>query len=84
MEDRIPGLGEALSVRRMSYRGADVQNAEDTTVDQPCANTKKRLAVNSWEHKVDSPQNPDRPLRPHSNLGPSKGEGKDDRTKAQK
>lgn len=36
------------------------------------------------KHKTLSPQDPDRPLRPHSNLGPNKGEGEDDYAEAQK
>ena len=84
MDDKIPGLEKSLSMQRISWRGADVHNAEDTAVYQPCANAKKRLAVDSRKQKACLPKNPDRPLRPHSNLGPGKGKGNDGRTEGQK
>jgi hypothetical protein len=84
MDDKIPGLEKSVIARRMLCGGVYVQDVEDTTVDHPCANTKEQLATNTRKHKTFSPHDPDRPPRPHSNLGPSKGEGENDRTEAQK
>ena len=45
MDDKIPGLEKTSERAKDALRSAHVRDAEDGTVDQPCTNTGKRLAV---------------------------------------
>ena len=82
MEDKIPGLEKSLSARRALRKGVYIHDTEDTAVDQPCTDAGERLAANTRKQKKISPQDPDRPSRPHSDLGPSEGEDEDNRNEA--